>query len=167
MTEDDIVLAFFPCVRFEAKIPLGFRGQMPQQKKWNDKQKLEYAMQLHDELHDLYKLICKLIIICMDKNIKLIVENPATQPHYLTTYFPIKPKLIDKNRRDDGDYYKKPTQYWFINCEPKQNLVLEPLEIVRKGTIAGKSLGTNHSRTVERSMIHPQYARRFIKQYIL
>ena len=43
MTNDDIVIAFFPCTRFEARIPLAFRGQMFQQKNWDDIQKLEYA----------------------------------------------------------------------------------------------------------------------------
>ena len=61
----DLVFAFFPCTRFEAKIPLGFRGQNPQQKNWSDEQKLAYSMKLHDELHNLYTLICKLFSICL------------------------------------------------------------------------------------------------------
>ena len=31
-SKDDLIVAFFPCTRFEAKIPLGFRGEMAQQK---------------------------------------------------------------------------------------------------------------------------------------
>ena len=45
----------------------------------------------------------------------MIVENPYTQPHYLTCYFPVKPKLIDKDRTLNGDYYKKPSYYAFQN----------------------------------------------------
>lgn len=30
---EDIIIAFFPCTRFEARIPLLFRGQSTQQKK--------------------------------------------------------------------------------------------------------------------------------------
>ena len=59
----DLILAFYPCTRFQAKIPLGFRGQLPQQKKWDDIKKLKYSMKLHQELHDLYMRICKLFII--------------------------------------------------------------------------------------------------------
>ena len=99
---------------------------------------------------------------------KLIVENPYTQPHYLTTYFPVKPKLIDKNRRENGDYYKKPTQYWFVNCEPENNLVFEALDYVPMGVVEkSEKLKTGWSRKVARSLIHPQYADRFIRQYIL
>ena len=91
----------------------------------------------------------------------MIVENPVTQPHYLTTYFPIKPKLIDRDRTRNGDHYRKPTQYWFINCEPENNVVFEPIEFVERKTIMGKRNQTN------RSMIHGQYARRFLMNYVL
>lgn len=61
----DLVFAFFPCTRFEAKIPLAFRGELFQQKNWNDIQKLEYSMKLHDELNRLYILISKLFSVCL------------------------------------------------------------------------------------------------------
>ena len=91
-------------------------------------------------------------------------ENPATRPHYLTSYFPIKPKIIDKDRTKNGDFYKKPTQYWFLNLEPQENFCMIPIEYVKKKTI-DQAKGINRQR--DRSMIHPQYARRFIAQYIL
>lgn len=163
---DDIVIAFFPCTRFEARIPLAFRGQMFQQKNWDDIQKLEYAMNLHDELNEYYKRISELVIVCERKNIRLIIENPYTAPHYLTMYWCIKPTIIDKDRTKDGDYYKKPTQYFFINVEPKDNLVFEPLEHVERKTISHVK-GGGRSRQTERSMIHPQYADRFIRKFIL
>ena len=163
---DDIVIAFFPCTRFEARIPLAFRGQMFQQKNWDDIQKLEYAMNLHDELNEYYKRISELVIVCERKNIRFIIENPYTAPHYLTMYWCIKPTIIDKDRTKDGDYYKKPTQYFFINVEPKNNLVFEPLEYVERKTIAYVK-GSGRSRQTERSMIHPQYADRFIRKFIL
>lgn len=98
----------------------------------------------------------------------MIAENPYTQPHYLTTYFPIKPSIIDKDRTQNGDYYKKPTQYWFVNCQPEQNLVFEPLEYVERHTSEKAHLmDLNVIRTVKRSMMHPQYARQFIKQFIV
>jgi hypothetical protein len=94
----------------------------------------------------------------------MIVENPYTQPHYLTTYFPIKPALIDKDRSRNGDYYKKPTQYWFINCKPEQNVLMEPVNTVNRFTIA--NVNTVNRETL-RSMINPQYARRFIIHHII
>lgn len=166
--EMDLALAFFPCTRFEAYNCANFQSTRHGNEKFTEIQKLEYAMKLHDELHRLYMLICKLFVISNRGGWRLIVENPYTQPHYLTMYFPVKPKLIDKDRRANGDYYKKPTQYWFVNCEPEQHMFFEPLEYVKTGTIANAhKLGIGKNQQVSRSMMHPQYARRFIKAYIL
>ena len=165
--DDDIVLAFFPCTRFEAKVPLLFRGEGYSQISWADEMKLDYSMKLHEELHILYDLICKLFIVAIRKNIKMVVENPYTQPHYLTSYFPIKPTFIDKDRSKNGDYYKKPTQYWFINFDPQKNLSMQPLEVVERLKISNPKMDGVKDRQVVRSMIHPQYARRFIYNYIL
>ncbi len=164
--KDDLIFAFFPCTRFEAKVPLLFRGQATQQKNWSTIKKMEYSMKLHSELHELYELISKLVVIVKRKGLRMIIENPYTQPHYLTTYWCIKPSLIDKNRRLNGDYYIKPTQYWFINCEVQNNLDFTPIELVEKMIIANPKK-SEYSRQTQRSMIHPQYARRFIKQYVL
>ena len=92
---------------------------------------------------------------------RLIIENPQGQPHYLTSYFCFKPAIIDYNRRDNGDYYVKPTQYWFFNCEPKQNIIFEPLDYVPMRKITKEMPGK------DRSEIHPQYASRFIRQFVI
>lgn len=167
ISSDDIIFAFFPCTRFEAKIPLGFRGEMYQQKKWDDIQKLEYSMNLHKELHRNYMLISELAEIALKRGLRLIIENPYTQPHYLTTHWCIKPKIIDKNRRENGDYMEKPTQFFFIGCEPKQNFIFEPIEYVelRKHNLMTDKDGK--SRQERRSEMHPQYANRFIRQYLI
>ena len=64
-SQNDLIFAFFPCTRFEAKIPLAFRGELYQMRDYTDMQKLEYSMRLHKELHDLYDKICKLFVICI------------------------------------------------------------------------------------------------------
>ena len=160
-TPDDLIMAFFPCVRFEEQIRLGFRGEQYQLKNYTDEQKLEYDLKLHNELAKLYALVTKLAIVCLRKSLKLIIENPWSERHYLRQFWALKPKIIDKNRRLKGDYYTKPTQYWFIGCEPKDNFVLEPIEITQKKTVEY----VNYA--VERSLISKNYARRFIKEFIV
>ncbi len=170
ISQDDIVIAFFPCIRFESMIIMGMRGELYQFKEWTLTQKLEYAMKLNDELNDLYILISMLVIVALRKKLRLIIENPYDEQHYLRRYWPVKPKLIDNDRTIRGDYYKKPTQYWFINCEPQYNF--EWFEQTDKETyniedahIFASKLGKN--RTVVRSMIAPEYAERFIREFIL
>lgn len=165
--ECDLVLAFFPCTRFESRVPLAFRGERHGAENYSTVEKLEYSMKLHEELHRLYMLICKLFVISNLGGWRMIVENPYTQPHYLTTYFPVKPSLVDKDRTENGDYYKKPTQYWFVNCQPEQNMFFEPIETVKTRTIAkAEKMEGDMSRVVKRSLMHPQYAKRFIRSFI-
>ena len=166
-SKDDLIVAFFPCTRFEAKIPLGFRGELAQQKNWDDLKKLKYSMKLHDELHELYELISMMVCVCIEKGLRIVIENPYTQPHYLTTYWCIKPTLIDHDRSLNGDYYKKPTQYWFVNCEPETNFIFEPIENVETYVVDGKRNRDDISKKVERSLMHSQYANRFIRQKII
>lgn len=167
ISQDDVMLAFFPCTRFEAKVPLWFRGEAQQQKNWTIYQKLEYSMNLHEELHEFYLLISKMVYIAKKKGLKMVVENPYMQPHYLTTYWCLRPTIIDMDRTNDGDYYKKPTQYWFINFEPKQNIIFEPLDYVETKVISKVKKTDGISVKTQRSMIHPQYASRFIRKYLI
>lgn len=103
------------------------------------------------------------------------MENPYSEEHFLRRYWCYKPSIIDRDRRLDGDWFKKPTQYWFLNTEPKNNLIFEPLEdnsINEINVIEWVSKDDAQkmgARTVKqaRSMIHPQYANRFIRKYIL
>lgn len=164
--EDDIVMAFFPCTRFESRVPLLFRGESYQQKNHTTQQKLEYSLKLHDELHELYTLLCKMCIVALKKKIKMVIENPATQPHYLTSYFPIRPSLIDKDRHANGDYFKKPTQYFFLNFKPQANFLMEAVEYQKLEKIYNPHI-CGMSRQTSRSMIHPNYARRFIYNNVL
>lgn len=166
MTPDDLILAFFPCTRFEAIIPLAFRGEQLQQRNWNDETKLEYSMKLHKELHFMYLDLSKMCVVAIRKGLRLVIENPYTQPHYLTTYWCIKPGIIDKDRTENGDYYKKPTQYFFINTEPKNNLLFESLTYIDPKVVA-REKGSGDYRKAKRSEIHPQYANRFIRQYLI
>ena len=54
MDQDDVLLAFFPCVRFEDQIQMHFRGTSHAIKDWSTIRKLEYDMQLQRELAELY-----------------------------------------------------------------------------------------------------------------
>ena len=172
--QEDLIMAFFPCIRFENQIMLSFRGQQSGQKRWPYKQKMEYDMKLLDELKKNYDIVNKMFIVCMDRGLRLIMENPYSEEHFLRRYWCYSPSIIDKDRRENGDYFKKPTQYWFLNCEPKNNLVFETVDnnaIECKD--ANRFMLKEHyqyfanNKKQARSMIHPQYANRFIRQYLI
>lgn len=175
ITLDDLILAFFPCVRFENQIMLNFRGQQYGMKEWSYRQKMENDMKLLSELKDNYDLVNMLFILCMDRNLKLVMENPYSEEHFLRRYWCYQPAIIDRDRRKNGDLFKKPTQYWFLNCEPKNNLVFEPIEYIdfdrsdpiRKMSKEDATKAGGKTIKQARSMIHPQYANRFIRQYLI
>ena len=151
-----------------------FRGQQMQMKSWSMKEKMLYDMKLLSELKINYDIVNKLFMVCMDRNLRLIMENPYSEEHFLRRYWCFPATIIDKDRRDNGDYYAKPTQYWFLNIEPHDNLLFEPIEynnIQCKDAI--ESINKSHyghtgakNAKVARSMIHPTYANRFIRRFI-
>ena len=163
-------MAFFPCVRFEAQIQLSMRGDAKQQLKWDMPTKLEYSMRLNNELNELYQLVSMLAHISFTRKLKLIIENPAGEQHYLTRYWCIRPSLVDRDRTIRGDYYAKPTQYWFINCEPQYNFEWfeqDDSDVYTISNPTGLAMKFGVTRTVARSMIAPKYAERFIREFIL
>ena len=164
ITKDDIVIAFFPCIRFTKQIELEFTQKAPQYRTLALEEKLLLAKQLEQERTDFYNLFCDLILVCCKKHIRLIIENPYSNNHYLVRYFPIRASIIDTNRRERGDYYEKPTQYWFINCLPSYNLnaLFREQVMPKKRRVLDFPSGSK-----ERSEISPIYARQFIEEFIL
>ena len=86
---------------------------------------------------------------------------------YLQRNF-IKPTINDKNRTLRGDYFVKPTGYWFINCE---NTVGYSYQKDKEVKIVYKTKDDHKINTGQcseaRSMIHPDYARNFICDFII
>ena len=159
--QKDLIIAFFPCTRFSRRMIFNFIRSGAGNKKFNDIEKLEQNIRYFDEMNYLYSLISKLVIICLRKNLKIIIENPYHKDHILQQFWHIKPKIIDMDRTKRGDNFKKPTQYWFINCEPKNNFVNEAYYVANR-----KNIDKTHNK-IERSLINKNYAERFIKEFII
>ena len=163
--KDDLIFAFFPCIRFTQMAELFFKQLGKQYCNKSEYEKISTAMQAERERKDLFENFSKMVQVCMQKKLKLIIENPYSTNHYLVQYFPIKAKLIDMDRRERGDFFQKPTQYWFINCEPSYNI--DALFIVQNIQRINKSIVDLPYGSKERSEISPEYAEQFIKEFIL
>ena len=165
---DDLIMAFFPCIYFSANNSYLFDGtwQTYQQRGMTERQINEAILQRSKERQHFYEIALKLFAAVHDRGLRMIVENPYSTIHYLHNNFPYKSKLIDKNRRLRGDYFAKPTQYWFENCEPTfgQSYVEKQKP---KMTVAGLTGHTGNLCDEDRSMISPDYARNFICDFIL
>ena len=161
MKPNDIIIAFFPCTRFEDQSTMLLNGNHNGIDQWSNISKLNYALSVHQELHDNYDKFTKLCIIALRKNLKLVIENPYSKQHYLCRYFPIKSTIIDRDRSKNGDDFFKPTQYWFINWNPYYN-VYDLVSYLPK-----HRLNVSQIPSQSRSFIQSEYAARFIKSYLL
>ncbi len=167
MSRDDIIIAFFPCIYFET-----IQMTYYQLSSLNNRHKPK-TEQIKDAIERLanrtyfHTLLYKLVFIALHDGLRLVIENPAAKPSYLigTQNFP-NPTIIDKNRMERGDYFVKPTAYWFFNCEPTRGFTRQndkQQKIINKckqGIKAGIC-------SEERSMISPDYARNWICDFIL
>ena len=163
ISSDDLIFAFFPCIRFTKQAELTFNQVSNQVRFKSDYDKISVAMQLERERYDLFILFSKMVQVCLRKKLRLIIENPYSTNHYLVRYFPIKAKLVDMDRRDRGDFFQKPTQYWFINCEPSYNYdALFNMQVIQNNF---KRVSDCQCR--ERSEISSEYALQFIREFVL
>lgn len=113
-----------------------------------------------------YGLAVKLASIAKQRGIRLIIENPWSGIGYLKNNFVEDPKVIDMDRTLRGDYFKKPTAYWYFNCEPTNGLTIQKDKKVKK-IRKTKGAGEAGLCSEDRSMISSDYARNFICDFIL
>ena len=134
----------------------------------------------------------KMFAICQIRGIRMIMENPWHPTNFTNHFWFARVSLIDKDRTRRGDYFIKPTAYWFIGCEPThgESYKQTPKNKIRtitagsdalktkkklKGKIEDEKLnkyyiehkGKSGICDEDRSMISPDYARNFICDFIL
>ena len=165
ITPDDLIMAFFPCIYFTGSSnPILFNGtgyHLP------ILEAIKKIIQRNQDRAYFYELLMKLVYIVKEKKIRLIFENPwDNTQHYLKFNFLQEPSVWDKDRSLRGDYFKKPTGFWYFGCEPTYGESFQPNNHVKTvwDCAASKQAGICSE---ERSMISPDYARNFICDFIL
>lgn len=168
ITPDDLIMAFFPCIHFcDAKIMM-FKAYSIFMKSWSWDKIMTRNVEAEKERHMFFTLLLKLVAVCARRDIRLIIENPWNDSGmtYLQNNFP-DPTIIDKNRAKRGDYFVKPTAYWFFGCT---NTVGNSYQENKHPKIVYKCHGEKQVTgqcDEQRSLISPDYARNFICDFIL
>ena len=132
-----------------------------------DAEAIDKIIERQNKRNEYLVRLTKFVGVCMRRNIRMIFENPITGS-FLNNYFLKPPTVKDTNRMMRGDFYAKPTGYWFWNCEPtygksiqmdKEKKLISQAETrwIQKAGLCSE----------ERSMISPDYARNFICDFIL
>lgn len=123
-----------------------------------------------------WELALKMFCVCDILGLRLIVENPYSPIHFLQQYFPYRPMVIDKDRSRRGDKFKKPTQFWFINCENTNGMTYQPRKAIAVNSIDDRNKNKNYKKlrengvcicSEEKSTMTTDYARNFICDFVI
>jgi hypothetical protein len=155
-----LVLAFFPCTYFSDQSQLVSRGDSAGQKHWNLYSKLDTSARQMGARAIYYQKLCRLCIIADRLGYNLVIENPLGKCGFLKQYFPIKERVVIKDRTKLGDYFKKPTQFFFVNCKPTFNLEKES----EWNEFQHKVVEQVHG--FDRSRISPEFAKNFVELFL-
>lgn len=166
ITLDDLIIAFFPCIYFNALSQMAFSFGCVNYRKLSVKEKTDKILERSANRELFFGLLVKLISICQQRGLRMIVENPWAEQTFLKANFVMPPTFVDNNRMLRGDYFVKPTAYWFVNCERTYGFTKQK---DKKQKIISKCKGGAKAGicSEERSMISPDYARNFICDFIL
>ena len=194
-------MAFFPCIKFcsvmeqiqhedfydaSQKRKKNFGSKEYYEQKWSTLRKYS-----QDRFY-FYDLALKMSAICQIRGIRMIMENPWHPTNFTNHFWFMRVSLIDKDRTKRGDYFRKPTGYWFLGCTPTNGKSYQqtPKKMIRsitagsgagktkrklKNTIEAQTLdklyldhkSKNNICDEDRSMISPDYARNFICDFII
>lgn len=201
ISRDDLIIAFFPCIKFcnaMEQIQHEDFYDASQRKKKNFGtteyylQKWKILRKYSKERFFFYDIILMLTAIIQIKGLRMIIENPWHPTNFTNHFFFLRPSIIDNDRTRRGDYFKKPTAYWYVGCKPTYG---ESFQYTKKKDIRRITSGqgtAKKKRTLKkfiqkeeldkmyldhkgksglcdesRSMISPDYARNFICDFIL
>ena len=199
ITPDDLIIAFFPCIKFCSVMEQMQHEDFYDSSHKNIQANYDYYVRKWKTLRKLsqdrflyYDIALKLVAVIQIKRLRMIFENPWHPTNFTNHFWFLRPSLIDKDRTRRGDYFRKPTVYFYVGCTPTVGYSYQPTPKDKVKTITAGSGAVktkrkmsatlkkneldckyidHHSQTnicdTERSMISPDYARNFICDFIL
>lgn len=160
--ENDFIIAFFPCTHFCDANELQYRLWTGGKKIDYDKRAVKRLIERNKERARYFELYLEFTYICKQKGIPTIIENPASSgnKNYLVQFSPIEVAYHEKDRSLFGDLYKKPTNFFAINFDMKENFTMFDVNNNKK-SIYKDSYGCR-----ERSEITSRYAENFYERFL-
>jgi hypothetical protein len=166
ITKDDLIVAFFPCIYFSALSQMSMYWTCVNYRKKTMKEKTDLILERSHNREYFFSLAVKMLAVAQMRGLRLIMENPWSEQTFLKANFVMPPTLVDMDRTKRGDFFKKPTAYFFINCEPLDGETRQQSKVV-KNILSSKSSGQAGLCSEDRSMISHDYARNWICDFIL
>jgi len=166
ITKDDLIVAFFPCIYFSALSQMSMYWTCVNYRKKTMKEKTDLILERSHNREYFFSLAVKMLAVAQMRGLRLIMENPWSEQTFLKANFVMAPTLVDMDRTKRGDFFKKPTAYFFINCEPLDGETRQQSKVI-KNILSSKSSGQAGLCSEDRSMISKDYARNWICDFIL
>lgn len=164
--ENDFIIAFFPCTHFCDNNSLIYRLYMGGRKLPFNERNIKWLIERNKERARYFELWLKFCFICKELGVPTIIENPASggQTNYLKLFSPIEVSYYEKDRSLFGDDYKKPTNFFAINFEMKEEFQMFYDKNIFTKTI--KKTKSQKISTGDRSKITSTYAKNFYKRFL-
>ena len=168
ITQEDLIVAFFPCIHFCDAKTMQFKGVSLFQKKWTLERIMKENIEASKIRQYFFEILLKMVYVCAKNRMRLVIENPWNDSGetYLQRNF-IAPAIIDKDRSARGDWFVKPTAYWFINCRPTQGFTEQRNKEVKIVYKQQEKHWEKGKCSETRSLISSDYARNWICDFIL
>lgn len=166
ITCDDLIMAFFPCIYFSCLSQMDLSWSAKNYRRISGREATEKILERVHNREVYFTLLIKMCQVARERRLRLVFENPYSMQTFLKSGFILPPAVVDNNRTLRGDYFVKPTAYWFINCEPTNGKSFQKPKEVKRLMWENPSPQAGVC-SEERSMIHPDYARNFICDFIL
>lgn len=185
ISKDDFIIAFFPCIKFCNMAEYNQRSfrEVLERNGKPLKDIYTFLKKQSDERYYFYQTALKFTAVVEMMGVRMVVENPWHEANYTNNFWFNKPKYKDMDRTRRGDYLKKPTAFWFINCDPEYGFTYQqtPSNKVKacgagvrnRKKLRDQGREYTHDSKVsglcseESSMISKDYARNFICDQIL
>lgn len=166
ITCEDLIMAFFPCIYFSCMSQMSMSWTAKNYRNLSGRQATEKILERAHNREIFFVRLVKMLQVARERGLRLILENPYGLQTFLKSGFVQPPSIVDTDRTRRGDYFVKPTAYWFINCEPTHGFT-PTTPIFRKNLMWAKKSKEAGVCSEERSMISPDYASNFICDFIL
>lgn len=168
LTKDDLIIAFFPCIYFCGISQINMYYSCRNYKRLSKREINDAIIDRSKKREKYFRLAVQMLGLCRENELRIIMENPWSEQTFLKSNFVMPPSYVDMDRSKRGDFFKKPTAYWFVNCDPENGYTSQQTKknkLLTHDTTRGS--GKAGLCSEERSMISPDYARNFICDNIL
>lgn len=166
ITQDDLIFAFYPCTFFCQMSQFAQSLSYRNYQLLTESEALDKIIERQIKRNEYLVRLTKFVKVCVDRRLRMVFENPLTGS-FLTKFFLKEPTIKDNNRMLRGDYFVKPTGYWFWNCEPTYGFTMQTDKKQKIITQTGRDKTIAGLCNEERSMMSSDYARNFICDFIL